>query len=279
LIKVAVQLGKLKSSLALPINQLPLTRSQETDRAHKLNVNENSTTRDQMQQLNQLSSVEQMTVLKTLVSEGIYDDAVGAYDSAVGAVDSAISSVWNSDTLRYIGWPTAAYTTVGLATLGSIWRTWSKNYDEARQTPTTPTSPKPVLGSEKLGAFKEFLSKSGSIKAKVLRTILAKALAGLAATGIYTAAALKTGAEVAKDVGKWADNAEDRTAEQMIRRMSDLNSKGQFWDDNFISEEDRKKMLEVVIAHCNKNPQYQGCQEQKITLCGLIPGLKGCQQV
>jgi hypothetical protein len=316
LIAVAVQLGKLKSSLTLPNNTLPLTRSQEIDAAHTL-VKENASIRDQMQQLTQLSDVEQMALLRALVNEGWYDDAKSAYNSTVGAIDSAASSVWNSDILRYLGWPVAV---AGSATAGgylwSLWKIFSQDYDEkvkaatgtsATAAPEVPAAPEtgprilgpdgkplppsrsatpartsvpeiesPRLGSPKLAAFKKFLGAIAGGKKKALQAILATALTSLASWGVWTAAGVNTGVEVAKDVGKWADNDEDAKAEQVIRRLDTLNKNGQFWDDNYVSEEDRKRMLEVVINKCNRHPKDPGCAEQKANLCSLIPGLKGC---
>jgi hypothetical protein len=322
LITVATQLGKLKSKLTLPNNTLPLTRSQEIDAAHKLNVKENATIRDQMQQLNQLSDVEQMALLRALVNEGWYDDAKSAYKSTVDKIDSAASSVWNSDILRYLGWPTAlAGSVTASGYLWTLWKIFSKNYDSGSAPSTTaapataaaaPVTPAPdagprilgpdgnplppsraatptrtpapaipeveppQLGSSKLAAFKKFLGTMAGGKKKALQAILATALTGMASWGLWTAAGVNTGAEVAKDVGKWAANDLDKTAEEEIQKLAKLNSSGQFWDDNFVSEQDRKNMLEVVIAYCNRHPKYQGCEEQKSNLCSLIPGLKGC---
>ena len=317
LITVAVQLGKLKASLILPNNQLPLTRSQEIDAAHTL-VKENAYIRDQMQQLTQLSDVEQMALLRALVNEGWYDDAKSAYNSTVGAIDSAASSVWNSDILRYLGWPVAV---AGSATAGgylwSLWKIFSQDYDEkakaatgtsataaAPEVPAAPeTGPRilgpdgkplppsrpaapartpvpeidpPRLGSPKLAAFKKFLGTIAGGKKKALQAILASVLTSLAGWGLWTAAGVNTGVEVAKDVGKWANNDEDAKAEQVIKRLVVLNKNGQFWDDNFVSEEDRRRMLEVVINKCNRYPKDPGCAESKANLCSLMDGLKGC---
>jgi hypothetical protein len=324
LITVAVQLGKLQASLILPNNQLPLTRSQEIDAAHGLNVNESAAIMTQMQQLTQLSDVEQMAVLRALVNEDWYDDAKSAYKSTVDSIDSAISTAWNSDTLRYLGWPTALWTVSGLSGLYSVWQTFLSGKEAAAAgvtdlvrsgvaaalppatpgaapaTPATPdTGPRilgpdgqplppsrtpvptvapPELGKTKpstLAEFRKYLQPIIAGKKRALKAALGAALTGLAGFAAWTGVAVNTGKNVAQDVSKWADNDEDRTAEQMIRRMSELNSKGQFWDDEFVSEKDRKNMLEVVIGYCNKHPKYQGC-DQKDNLCSLMPGLKGC---
>ena len=318
LITVAVQLGKLKASLILPNNQLPLTRSQEIDRAHSLNVNESAAIMAQMQQLTQLSDVEQMAVLRALVNEDWYDDAKSAYKSTVDTIDSAISSAWNSDTLRYLGWPTALWTVSGLSGLYSFWQAFLLGKEGAAAgatdivrsgvaaalTPATPSAPAapataapdtgprilgldgqplplskpPELGKTKpseLSAFRKYLVPIITAKRKALQIALGTVLSTIAGYAAWTAVAVNTGKNVAQDVSKWAGNDEDRTAEQVIRRMHELNSKGQFWDDNFLSEKDRRNMLEVVIGHCNKHPKYLGC-DQKDKLCGLMPGLRGC---
>lgn len=325
LITVAVQLGKLQASLILPNNQLPLTRSQEIDRASNLNVNESAAILAQMQQLTQLSDVEQMAVLRALVNEDLYDDAKSAYKSTVDTIDSAISSAWNSDTLRYLGWPAALWTVSGLLGLYASWQTFLLGKEAAAAgatdlvrsavasalppaTPGAPAAPAtaapdtgprilgpdgqplppsrtpvptiapPELGKTKpstLSAFKKYLEPIITGKRRALKAALGTALSGFAGFAAWTGVAVNTGKNVAQDMSKWADNAEDRTAEQVIRRMSDLNSKDQFWDDRFVSEKDRKKMLEVVIAYCNKHPKYRGC-DQKDNLCDLMPGLQGC---
>jgi hypothetical protein len=325
LITVAVQLGKLKASLTLPNNQLPLTRSQEIDAAHGLNVNESAAIMTQMQQLTQLSDVEQMAVLRALVNEDWYDDAKSAYKSTVDTIDSAISSAWNSDTLRYLGWPTALWTVSGLSGLYSSWQAFLLTKEAAAAgitdlvrsgvaaalppaTPGAPAAPAtaapdtgprilgpdgqplpssrtpvptvapPELGKTKpsiLSEFRKYLQPIIAGKRRALKAALGAALSAFAGFAAWTGVAVNTGKNVAQDVSKWAGNDEDRRAEQVISRMSDLNSKGQFWDDNFVSEKDRKNMLEVVIAYCNKHPKYQGC-DQKDNLCSLMPGLQGC---
>jgi hypothetical protein len=275
-----------------------------------------------MQQLTQLSDVEQMAVLRALVNEDWYDDAKSAYKSTVDTIDSAISTAWNSDTLRYLGWPTALWTVSGLSGLYSIWQAFLLAKETAAAgvndlvrsavgaalppaTPGAPATPAPETGPRILGpdgqplppsrtpvptvappelgktkpstlsAFKEYLKPIITSKKRALRAALGAALSGLAGWAAHTGVALKTGVEVAKDVSKWADNEEDATAEQVIRRLADLNAKGQFWDDDFVSNKDRRNMLEVVINYCNKHPKYQGC-DQKTNLCSLMPGLKGC---
>ena len=322
LITVAVQLGKLQASLTLPNNQLPLTRSQEIDRAHNLNVNESAAILAQMQQLTQLSDVEQMAVFRALVNEDLYDDAKSAYKSTVDTIDSAISSAWNSDTLRYLGWPAALWTVSGLSGLYASWQTFLLGKEAAAAgaadlvrsavaaalPPATPAAPAtaapdtgprilgpdgqplppsrtpvptiapPELGKTKpstLSAFKEYLKPIITGKRRALKAALGAALSGFAGFAAWTGVAVNTGKNVAQDVTKWANNDEDRTAEKVIRRMSELNSKGQFWDDEFLSEKDRKNMLEIVIGYCNKHPKYQGC-DQKDNLCSLMPGLRGC---
>lgn len=325
LITVAVQLGKLQASLILPNNQLPLTRSQEIDAAHKLNVKENSTTRDQMQQLTQLSDVEQMAVLRALVNEDWYDDAKSAYKSTVDTIDSAISTAWNSDTLRYLGWPTALWTVSGLSGLYASWQAWLLAKETAvagvtdlirgavaqalpPATPGAPAAPAtaapdtgprilgpdgqplpssrtpvptvapPELGKTKpstLSAFKEHLKPIIAGKKRALKAALGYTLSGLAGGAAWLGVGVNTAKNVAQDVSKWADNDEDRRDEQVISRMYELNSKGQFWDDNFLSQKDRKNMLEVAIGYCNRHPKYQGC-DKKANLCSLMDGLRGC---
>jgi hypothetical protein len=141
-----------------------------------------------------------------------------------------------------------------------------------------PTVAPPELGKTKpstLAAFRKYLEPIITGKKRALKAALGAALSGLAGWAAHTGVAMKTGVEVAKDVSKWADNEEDAKAEQVIRRLADLNAKGQFWDDEFVSNKDRRNMLEVVINYCNKHPKYQGC-DQKTNLCSLMPGLKGC---
>lgn len=326
LITVAVQLGKLQASLILPNNQLPLTRSQEIDRAHRFTVKENATIRDQMQQLTQLSDVEQMAILKALVNEGWYDDAKSAYQSTVDTIDSAISSAWNSDTLRYLGWPTALWTVSGLSGLYSGWQAFLLTKEAAAAgvtdlvrsavasalppaTPGAPAAPAtaapdtgprilgpdgqplppsrtpvptiapPELGKTKpstLSAFKEYLKPIITGKRRALKAALGAALSAIAGWTAGIGVGLNTAKNVAQDVGKWAGNDRDATAEQVIQRMITLNKNGQFWDDNYVSEEDRKRMLEIAIDKCNRHPKDPGCAEQKANLCSLIPGLKGC---
>jgi hypothetical protein len=127
-----------------------------------------------------------------------------------------------------------------------------------------------------LSEFRKYLQPIITAKRRALKIALGYALSGFAGLAAWTGVGVKTGVEVAKDVSKWAANDEDRKAEQVISRMSDLNSKGQFWDDNYLSDDERKNMLEVVIAYCNKHPKYQGC-DQKDNLCSLMPGLRGCR--
>ena len=320
LITVAVQLGKLQASLILPNNQLPLTRSQEIDAAHGLNVNESADILAQMQQLTQLSDVEQMAVLRALVNEDWYDDAKSAYKSTVDTIDSAISTAWNSDTLRYLGWPTALWTVSGLSTLYTLWQTFredkeAKDLDKkkaaalptatpgapagsATAAPDTgprilgpdgqplppsrtpvPTIAPPELGKTKpdtLSEFRKYLGPIITAKRKALKIALGAALSGFAGFAAWTGVAVNTAKNVAQDVSKWAANDEDRKAEQVISRMYELNSKGQFWDDNYLSDDERKNMLEVAIGYCNRHPKYQGC-DQKDNLCSLMPGLRGCR--
>jgi len=238
----------------------------------------------------------------------------------VDSIDSAISTAWNSDTLRYLGWPTALWTVSGLSGLYTFWQGYllakeAKDLDKKKAaalppaTPGAPAAPAtaapdtgprilgpdgqplpssrtpvptvapPELGKTKPDTLSEFRKYLGPIiagKKRALKMALGTTLSGFAGFAAWTGVAVNTAKNVAQDVSKWAANDEDRRAEQVISRMYELNSKGQFWDDNFLSQKDRKNMLEVVIAYCDRHPKYQGC-DQKDNLCSLMDGLIGCR--